>query len=50
MSDKYYNFLAEFMLPEKRERIIFELTSKKKRDNAFDKMTAFQDCFNSKYI
>ena len=50
MSDKYYNFLAEFMLPEKRERIIFQLTSKKKRDNAFDKMTAFQDCFNSKYI
>ena len=39
MSDKYYNFLAEFMLPEKRERIIFQLASKKKRDNAFDKMT-----------
>ena len=34
----------------KRERILFELQSKKKRENALSKITVFSECFNENHI
>ena len=38
MKTKYYSYLANFLNEAKRERILFELQSKKKRENAFSKI------------
>ena len=50
METKYYKFLSNFIVKSKRERLIYELQSEKKRENAFSKMTNFLDCFHSKDI
>ena len=50
METKYYKFLSNFIVKSKRERLIYELQSEKKRENAFSKMTNFLDCFNSEDI
>ena len=50
MKIKYYSYLANFLNEAKRERILFELQSKKKRENAFSKMTVFSECFNENHI
>ena len=50
METKYYKFLSNFIVKSKRERLIYELQSEKKRENAFSKMNNFLDCFHSKDI
>ena len=50
MKTKYYSYLANFLNEAKRERILFELQSKKKRENAFSKITVFSECFNDNHI
>ncbi len=42
--------LSAFIQKEKRERILFELKSIKKRETAFSKMSNFSKCFNEKNI
>ena len=49
MKTKYYSYLAKFLNEAKRERILFELQSKKKRENAFSKITVFSEYFNDKH-
>jgi len=50
MKTKYYSYLANFLNETKRERILFELQSKKKKENAFSKFTVFSECFHEKQI
>ena len=50
MKEKYYSILAKFLNDTKRERILFELQSKKKRENAFSKLTVFSECFENNHI
>ncbi len=50
MEKKYYSFLSGFLDDAKRERILFELQSKKKRENAFSKITVFSECFDEGQI
>ncbi len=50
MEKKYYSYLSGFLKDAKKERIIFELQSKKKRKNAFSKITVFSECFNDSHI
>ena len=45
MEEKYFKYLSNFIFKKKRERIIFELLSENKRENAFCKMTDFSSCF-----
>ncbi len=42
--------LSTFIQKLKRERILFELKSTKKRETAFSKMSNFSTCFNKKDI
>ena len=50
MKQQYYTYLANFINETKRERILYELQSEKKRETAFSKMTEFAKCFNEKDI
>ena len=50
MERKYYSYLSGFLNDIKRERILFELQSKTKKEIAFSKITAFSECFNDNYI
>ena len=50
MENKYLMVLSTFIQKEKRERIVFELKSTKKRETAFSKMSNFSECFNEKSI
>ena len=50
MENKYLMILSVFIKKEKRERILFELKSTKKRETAFSKMSNFSQCFNEKNI
>ena len=50
MKENYYSILAKFLNDTKRERILFELQSKKKRENAFSKLTVFSECFENNHI
>lgn len=50
MENKYLMVLSAFIQKEKRERILFELKSTKKRETAFSKMSNFSQYFNTKYI
>lgn len=50
MENKYLMVLSTFIQKEKRERILFELKSTKKRETAFSKMSNFSECFDKKNI
>ena len=50
MDQNYYSALAGFLNDTKRERILYELQSKKKKEMALSKMTDFSGCFNVKDI
>ena len=50
MENKYLMVLSTFIQKEKRERILFELKSTKKRETAFSKLSNFSEFFNEKNI
>ena len=50
MENKYLMVLSTFIQKVKRERIVFELKSTKKRETAFSKMSNFSQYFNTKDI
>ena len=50
MEKKYLSILSAFINKIKRERILFELQSEKKREMAFSKLSNFSECFNEKEI
>ena len=50
MQNKYLMVLSSFIQKEKRERILYELKSTKKRETAFSKMSNFSECFDKKNI
>ena len=46
----YLEILKQFLKKEKADRIVFELRSKKKRSDAFSKLTQFDNYFPSDLI
>jgi len=46
----YLEILKQFLKKEKADRIVFELRSKKKRSDAFSKLTQFDNYFRSDLI
>ena len=51
MADKpNIQMLKKFILKDKRDRILFELESEKKRQKAFSKMSDFDFCFRRELI
>lgn len=46
----YLKILNQFLKKEKADRIVFELRSKKKRSDAFSKLTQFDNYFRSDLI
>ena len=50
MENKYLMVLSTFIQKEKRERILFELKSTKKRETAFSKLSNFSEFFHEKNI
>ena len=46
----YLEILKQFLKKEKADRIVFELRSKKKRSDAFSKLTQFDNYFRSGLI
>ena len=50
MEKKYLSILTAFINKTKRERILFELQSEKKREMAFSKLSNFSECFNEKDV
>ena len=46
----YLEILKQFLKKEKADRIVFELRSKKKRSDAFSKLTQFYNYFRSDLI
>ena len=50
MENNYLMVLSTFIQKEKRERILFELKSTKKRETAFSKLSNFSEFFNEKNI
>lgn len=46
----YLEILKQFLKKEKADRIVFELRSKKKRSDAFSKLTRFDNYFRSDLI
>ena len=50
MEKNYLMILSTFINKKKRERILFELQSNKKRETAFSKMSTFSACFDKENI
>ena len=49
MEKQYLDYLSDFIHKAKRERLIYELQSKK-RENAFSKMTHFENIFDERNV
>ena len=49
MEKQYLDYLSGFIHKAKRERLIYELQSKK-RENAFSKMTHFENIFDERNV
>ena len=50
MKDLYLSYLSRFIHKIKRDRILFELNSPTKKENAFSKFSNFSTCFDKNDI